>query len=154
MQLNSKREFYDELKNIKNYQKIRKLESLCFQHGTTTVYQHSRNVAYRSIQLAKKIEKYFHISFNYSSLLMGAFLHDLFLYDWHEKDKTHGLHGYTHPKTACKNAKEICNANEDVLKIIKSHMWPLTLRSIPTSREALIVCVVDKVVATRETFKK
>lgn len=154
MKLNEKREFYMQLQSIQNYKKIRKLESLCLQHGKTTVYQHSRNVAYNSIMFAKKIEEKFHISFNYSNLLTGAFLHDLFLYDWHEKDKNHRLHGYTHPKTACKNAKVICDANEEVLKIIKSHMWPLTLRSIPTSKEALIVCLVDKAVATKETFKR
>ena len=96
----------------------------------------------------------FHISFNYDNLLEGAFLHDLFLYDWHEKDKSHRLHGYTHPKTASKNAKEMCNASEEVQKIIKSHMWPLTLRSIPTSKEAFLVCMVDKAVTTRETFKR
>lgn len=154
MKSESKRAFYAQLKQIENYEKVRELESSYFQHGTTTVYQHSRNVAFGCIVLAQKLEKKFHISFDYTNLLRGAFLHDLFLYDWHEKDKTHRLHGYTHPKIASKNAKEMCNANEKVQKIIRSHMWPLTLRSIPTSREALLVCLVDKAVATKETFKR
>lgn len=147
------REFYSYLRNINNYKEVCKKESLYYQHGTTTVLKHSRNVAYSSMLLAKKLENRFNISFNYENLIMGAFLHDFFLYDWHEKDKSHRLHGYTHPLKASINAMQICNANEDVRKIIKTHMWPLTLRKIPTSKEALIVCIVDKYVAARETLK-
>lgn len=145
-----KREFYNNLRKIERYKEIQKLESLYFQHGTTTVYRHSRNVAYGCIWLAKKLEKNLHIQFNYQNLLIGAFLHDLFLYDWHIKDATHRLHGYRHPATASKNAKEMCHVNEEVIKIIKSHMWPLTITKVPRSREAILVCLVDKYVAIRE----
>lgn len=148
-----KKEFYNNLRKIEKYKEIQKLESLYFQHGTTTVYKHSRNVAYACIYLAKKLEKNLHIQFNYQNLLIGAFLHDLFLYDWHEKDATHRLHGYTHPATASRNAKEMCHVNEEVIKIIKSHMWPLTITKVPKSREAILVCLVDKVVAFKETIK-
>ena len=77
-------------------------------------------------------------------------LHDLFLYDWHEPDSTHRLHGFTHPVTASQNAKKMCNVNKDVEKIIKSHMWPLTITRIPSTREALLVCIADKIMATKE----
>lgn len=149
----TKKEFYNKLKNIKKYNEIKKLESLYFQHGTTTVYKHSRNVAYYSMLIAKKLEEKFNIKFNYNNLIIGAFLHDLFLYDWHEKDASHRLHGYRHPHTASVNAKNMCNVNEDVVKIIKSHMWPLTIRKIPSTREAIIVCFVDKLVAMNETIQ-
>lgn len=148
-----KREFYYNLRKIENYKEICKLQSLYFQHGTTTVLKHCRNVAYYSLVLAKKLNEKFNISFNYSNLIIGAFLHDLFLYDWHKKDKSHRLHGYTHPVTASNNARRMCNINEDVEKIIKTHMWPLTLRKIPVSKEAFIVCLVDKILALRETFE-
>ena len=46
----------------------------------------------------------------------------------------------------------MCHVNEDVVKIIKTHMWPLTIRKIPLSKEAFIVCIVDKWVAIKETF--
>ena len=153
MHYNLKREFYLNLRKIENYKEVCKLESLYFQHGTTTVLRHSRNVAYISLLLAKKLNEKFHIDFNYGDLIMGAFLHDLFLYDWHEKDKSHRLHGYTHPLTASQNAQKICHVNKEVIKIIQSHMWPLTIRKIPLSKEAFIVCMVDKFVAIRETFK-
>ena len=149
-----KREFYYNLRNIENYKEICKLQSLYFQHGTTTVLKHCRNVAYYSLLIAKKLNEKFNISFNYNNLIVGAFLHDLFLYDWHEKDKSHKLHGYTHPITASINAKRMCNVNEDIQKIIKAHMWPLTLRKIPLSKEAFIVCFIDKVLALRETIYK
>ena len=148
-----KREFYLKLRRIENYKEICKLQSLYFQHGTTTVLKHCRNVAYYSLLLAKKLNEKFNISFNYNNLIIGAFLHDLFLYDWHEKDKSHRLDGYTHPLTASINAKRMCHINEDVEEIIKKHMWPLTLRKNPLSKEAFIVCLVDKILALRETFE-
>ena len=38
------------------------------------------------------------------SLVRGALLHDYFLYDWHQPHKEYGLHGFTHPSTALRNA--------------------------------------------------
>lgn len=60
--------------------------------------------------------------------------------------------GYRHPMVASKNAKEICKANEDVIKIIETHMWPLTITKFPKTKEAMLVCLVDKLLATRETM--
>ena len=131
MYSNLKREFYLNLRAIENYKEVCRLESLYFQHGKTTVHKHSRNVAYYSLLFAKKLEKRFNIVFNYNNLIIGAFLHDLFLYDWHEKDNSHRLHGYTHPITASVNAKKMCHVNDEVVN----------------------VCIVDKLIAIRETFK-
>ena len=153
MQKTIRREFYLKLRRIENYKEICKLQSLYFQHGKTTVLKHCKNVAYYSLLLAKKLDEKFNISFNYNNLIIGAFLHDLFLYDWHEKDKSHRLHGYRHPLTASINAKRMCHINEEVEEIIKTHMWPLTLRKIPLSKEAFIVCLVDKILALKETFE-
>lgn len=147
------RELCTNLKNIKNYKQVCKLESLYYQHGKTTVYKHSRNVAYYSLLWAKKLEKRFNIKFNYKNLIVGAFLHDLFLYDWHEKDKLHRWHGYRHPLTESKNAREMCDANEETTKIIETHMWPLTITKVPRSKEAFLVCFVDKIMALAETLK-
>lgn len=65
------RELCTNLKNIKNYKQVCKLESLYYQHGKTTVYKHSRNVAYYSLLWAKKLEKRFNIKFNYKNLIVG-----------------------------------------------------------------------------------
>lgn len=151
---NLKREFYFKLRNIENYKQVVKLESKYFQHGNTTVWKHSRNVAYYSLIIARKLEEKFNIKFDYDNLIVGAFLHDLFLYDWHVKDASHRLHGYSHPKTASVNAKKMCNANDEVIKIIKTHMWPLTITKVPSTKEAFLVCIVDKGIALAETIKR
>ena len=110
-------------------------------------------MAYYSLLWAKKLEKRFNIKFNYKNLIEGEFLQDLFLYDWHEKDKLHRWHGYRHPLTASKNAREMCDANEETTKIIETHMWPLTITKVPRSKEAFLVCFVDKIMALVETLK-
>ena len=91
------------------------------QHGTTTVFAHSVRVASLSLKLAKKL----HLRVNRKSLLRGALLHDYFLYDWHEKDRSHRLHGLYHAGTALKNAKKDFHLNKLEENIIARHMFPL-----------------------------
>ncbi len=131
------------LKN-KNFEK----EKQFIQHGTITVYEHSINVAILCLKIAK-ITK---IPVDQKSLIRGALLHDYFLYDWHEKDKTHRLHGFTHAKTALKNAEKDYKLTKIEKNMIYCHMFPLNLR-IPKYRESAILCIADKIVATIETIK-
>ena len=150
----SQKDFYKRIYKIKKYKFVKKNLKKYKQHGKTTVYEHSRNVAYRSYCLAKWLEKRYNIKFNYDNLVGGAFLHDFCLYDWHEKNKSHKWHGFKHPKIAAKNAKKYCEANEEELKIIKTHMWPLTITKMPKSKEAFIVSAVDKYCAIKETIHR
>ena len=147
-----KREFYTYIKKQYYHKYIKNELSKYIQHGNTTIHRHTRNVAYLSFIFAKMLEKYFNVSFDYESLIIGAYLHDLFLYDWHEKNPSHRLHGFSHPKVASKNAKAICNINKKQQSIIESHMWPLTITKIPKSKEAFLVCFCDKYCAFLETF--
>ena len=41
------------------------------------------------------------------SLIRGALLHDYFLYDWHDGEKEHNLHGFRHAERALRNAERI-----------------------------------------------
>ena len=150
---NFKKEFYSYITTQFYYSMIRKELSKYLQHGDTTIMKHSRNVAFLSYLLAKKLEKIFNFKFNYEDLIIGAYLHDLFMYDWHEKSTAHRLHGFSHPKTASENAKALCNINSSKQLIIESHMWPLTITKIPKTREAILVCLIDKYAAILETFK-
>ena len=78
------------------------------QHGAVSCYLHSFFVAYMSVWLAKR----FRIRVHLRSLVRGALLHDYFLYDWHENDKSHSLHGFRHPNTALKNATKDFDIND------------------------------------------
>ena len=71
------------------------------QHGKTSVYEHILNVANMSVTIAYK----YNLKVDMKSLIRGSLLHDYFLYDWHENDKSHRLHGFHHARKAMMNAK-------------------------------------------------
>ena len=115
------------------------------QHGNISCFEHSLNVAEKSIFICK----FFSIKTNERALIRGALLHDYFLYDWHSAAQK--LHGFFHAETALKNAKKdfsLCQIEED---IIKKHMFPLNITP-PKHRESWIVCIADKICAVEETF--
>ena len=118
------------------------------QHGAVSCYLHSFFVAYMSVWLAKR----FRIRVHLRSLVRGALLHDYFLYDWHQKDPSHRLHGFHHPKTALGNAQRDYHLNWKEKNIIARHMFPL-IPVPPQCREAWIVCLADKWCALGETVE-
>ena len=59
-----------------------------------------------------------------------------------------------HPSYAAANAKRDFNINEKEEHIIRSHMWPLTVTKLPKSREAVIVCIADKLTSATETIMR
>lgn len=118
------------------------------QHGSTSVYEHSVKVAYISLCLAK----WLHLKVDPVSLMRGALLHDYFLYDWHEKDRSHRLHGFRHASTALRNAEKDFQLNEVERNIIARHMFPLNPIP-PKYKEAWVVCLADKYCAFLETVR-
>ncbi|MBS6833741.1 MAG: HD family phosphohydrolase, partial [Clostridiales bacterium] len=78
---------------------------------------------------------------------------DLFLYDWHQKGSHQGLHGFTHPAAALRNASQICALTEVEQDIIVKHMWPLTLRKVPKYRKSFVVSSADKICALAEMLQ-
>ena len=118
------------------------------QHGDTSVYVHSLAVAYVSFVIIRLLG----IKVNLAALLVGALLHDYFLYDWH-KNAPGKWHGFTHPKLACANAKRDYDLGSIEENIISRHMFPLTPKP-PTTREGIIVCIADKICSTYEVFAK
>lgn len=77
-------------------------------------------------------------------------MHDYFLYDWHSEKTVGGLHGFTHAKTACNNAKRDFDINENEQNMILTHVFPLNINP-PKTREGVILCVADKICAIYET---
>lgn len=127
--------------------KLHQMDSF-IQHGETSCLKHTIAVAYYSLKLAK----FLRIKCKERELIRGALLHDYFLYDWHVGGWSK-LHGFTHPKTALKNAEVDFSLTDRERDIIKKHMFPLTLFP-PKCREGWLVCMVDKGCSLYETFKK
>lgn len=115
------------------------------QHGGVTVYRHCVRVAVLSCRLADA----FGWQVDRAALIRGALLHDYFLYDWHEKDDSHRLHGFTHPRTALRNACADWTLTDREQNIILRHMFPLTPVP-PRCREGWLVCLADKLCAVQE----
>lgn len=120
------------------------------QHGDVSVYEHVVAVAAESCRMADALARH-GIAVDRSSLVRGALLHDYFLYDWHDPDPSHRLHGFRHPFFALRNAEDDFTLDERERNIIVRHMFPL-VPVPPTCREAWIVCGADKLVALCETL--
>ena len=119
------------------------------QHADTSCYRHCMQVAFYTYIICKKLH------LDYISATRGAMLHDLFLYDWHNHERTEktfrSLHAFAHPKIALQNATKIFDLNEIEQDVILNHMWPVTIR-FPHFKETVVVTFADKYSATRETF--
>ncbi|SHJ68808.1 HD domain-containing protein [Parasporobacterium paucivorans] len=120
------------------------------QHSNISCLEHCIHVSYRSYRLCRRL------GLDYVSAARGGLLHDFFLYDWHIDKPGNGLHGFSHPGTALRNATGKFSLNEMEKDIIERHMWPLTLRA-PRYKETLVISLVDKYcslveICTRNTF--
>ena len=144
--LKNEEEFFRILKEVKKESRLQETDQY-LQHGVTSVYRHSLAVAYFSCYLAEKM----HLKVRTREMIRGALLHDYFLYDWHTPDPSHRLHGFHHPEKALSNARQDVGLTPMEEDIIIHHMFPLT-RKPPKSREAKIVCLVDKGCGLYETL--
>lgn len=118
------------------------------QHGHISTYDHVVSVTRLSFYLNRRL----HLGASDSELVRGAFLHDFYLYDWHNSHSHERLHGFHHPAVALKNAMKRYKLSPVEQNIIRSHMWPLTLSAVPKYRASLIVCLADKICSTYETI--
>lgn len=117
------------------------------QHGSVSTLQHTVSVAYMAAMLAHRSRK----AVDIDSVIIGALLHDYYLYDWHVKTKVGGRwHAFKHGRYALENAEHDCphlltRRSRDA---ITAHMFPLA--RFPRTREGRIVSVADKMVSTAE----
>jgi len=155
--------FQDELTDNESYLMYSFLEAMnrttrlpellqYVQHGSTSVYEHSVNVACMSLKIAFILKKVLHFTVDERSLVRGALLHDYFLYDWHQNESWHKWHGFRHPFFALVNARKVCALTPTEVDIIVHHMFPLTLIP-PHTPEGIIVMIADKFCALYETFR-
>ena len=125
-------------------------EEKYIQHGEITCYEHSLAVTYMSVWLAAKLR----LKVDLSSVVRGALLHDYFLYDWHDDEPWHRLHGYHHARTSLITASRDFPLNRTEKQIIFRHMFPLNISRFPNSKEVALVCIADKICATIETIRR
>ena len=115
------------------------------QHGMTSIFSHSVNVACVSVWLAARL----HLRVDERAMIRGALLHDYFLYDWHVSAKEHRWHGFRHAGTALANASRDFELGDVERDVIRKHMFPLN-PALPRYRETVIVTLADKVCAVQE----
>ena len=116
------------------------------QHYETSCFNHCLIASYYCYKICKKLK------LDYVSFSRAAMLHDLFLYDWHKRENGRkGLHAFTHPKTAYKNASKLFKLNNLETDIILKHMWPVTFFDFPKYKESFILTLVDKYCALNES---
>ena len=128
----------DTVKQMKNFR----------QHYETSCFDHCLIASYYCYLYGKKF------NLDYVSCARAAMLHDLFLYDWRKKqDDRKGLHAFTHPKTAYKNASKLFALNEKEKDIILKHMWPVTI-ALPKYKESYLLTLVDKYCALNESYQE
>ncbi len=138
LSLEQKQFFLQEIKKIIYTENFLKLKNY-FHHGHITTYSHSIKVAYYSYKYAKK----YHIKVNGQELIRSALLHDLYFYDWHDRNNGIHLHGLFHPKTAVLNAQKHYKITANERKHMIHHMFPLTLLP-PATKIGWIICYCDK----------
>lgn len=112
-------------------------------HFSVTTYDHSLFVSYVAFRLARRMGR------DYRMAARMGLLHDLYLYDSHDKSAHPGNQCFDHPVAAVRNAAALVALTEKEENIIVSHMWPLA-KTMPRSAEALIVNAADKLCATLE----
>ena len=119
-------------------------------HSDISVYTHAVKVAYTAYRFAVK----FQIPCDLRALVRGGLLHDYYLYDWHDPNKGFRWHGFKHHRFALQNAERDLFLTGRERNIIASHMFPLTFWKLPKCREAWMVTIADKIVASEETARK
>lgn len=113
-------------------------------HNGISVYNHLLAIAYLTYKIKDKKNK--------KDAVIGALLHDYYLYNWHLRERKHRFHSVRHPHIALKNARndfELSKKSED---IILKHMFPVTFYLIPKYTDTWLVSFIDKYVSFLEFF--
>ena len=129
-----------------NDKKILRMKDISMHRGSNC-YIHCFKVAKRAVN--KSLNKK---DINLEVVLIGAILHDYYLYDWRKDRSKLKKHAKNHPSIAIENAIRDFNISSDVEKVIKSHMWPINIKEYPNTKEAKIVSLSDKAVTIRESM--
>ena len=129
-----------------NDEKILRMKEISMHRGSNC-YEHVFKVAKKAIK--KSLNRK---NVNLEVVLIGAILHDYYLYDWRKNKELLKGHGKNHPDIAINNAVRDFGINDEVKKVIKTHMWPVNIKAYPNTKEAKIVSISDKAVTIGESL--
>lgn len=129
-----------------NNEKILRMKEIPMHRGSNC-YEHCFKVAKKAIKKAVHRK-----NVDLEVVLVGAILHDYYLYDWRSDRSKLKKHGRNHPEVAIKNAIKDFDISEEVKKVIKTHMWPINIKAYPNTKEARIVSISDKAVTIGESL--
>lgn len=144
MTKNQKNEFNSFINDITENKDFNKLNKE-LHHGITR-YDHSLRVA----KYTYKISKLFKIK-SIKEITRAALLHDFY-----SDKELNGEKGTTklkkHPEIALKNSLKYFELNDVQQDIIKSHMFPCTMK-LPKYKESWLVSGIDKTVGAYEMLR-
>lgn len=141
-------EFEAAIKEVVENEEVKKMTAFN-HHSHTNCFKHSLHVAFYNY----KICRFFGL--DAKAAARAGMLHDLFLYDWHERKVriNNTLHGFSHPYTALHNANKNFELNDKEKDIIEKHMFPLTPR-FPKYKETVIIILTDKFCSVCEVMDR
>ena len=140
--------FYDIIRDVVCTDEFRQMKNYKY-HKNGNLFRHSIKVAYLCYLHHKKKK----MKIDIEEFVIGALLHDYFLYDLHSGTEKHKFHWFKHPKKALENAiKKFPNLTKTQQDMIKRHMFPVTLIP-PRTKAGWLVCYYDKVAAVSDRFE-
>lgn len=129
-------------------EKILKMKEIQMHRGSNC-YEHSFKVAKLAMKRALRSQRK---NIDLETLLIGAILHDYYLYDWRkDRSKLKG-HAKKHEMIASENASRDYDVSPAIKKVIETHMWPFNFKNFPNTVEARIVNNADTYIAFIEAL--
>ena len=129
-------------------EKILRMKEIPMHRGSNC-YEHTFKVVKRAIHHCEISKKK---NINPEVVLVGAILHDYYLYDWRVDRSKIKTHAKQHELIAAENAIKDFGISKEIKEVIETHMWPINIKNYPKSREAKIVSINDKLVALCEAL--
>ena len=148
LSINEKEKLENIYQTFLNDERILKMKEIPMHRGSNC-YEHSFKVAKRAIRNSLRL---FRKNIDLEVVLIGAILHDYYLYDWRSDRSLRKGHAKNHERIASENASRDFDIPMEIKKVIESHMWPFNIKCFPNTREARIVSLADKSVASLEAF--
>ena len=129
-----------------NDEKVLRMQDISMHRGSNC-YLHCFKVAKKAI--SKSLNKK---NINLEVVLVGAILHDYYLYDWRKDRSKLKKHAKNHPHVAIENAIRDFAISDDIKRVIETHMWPINFKAFPNTKEAKVVSLADKAVTIGESL--